>query len=125
MILIADAGGTKTDWRLIDGDQVSQFQSAGLSLSLKEQFVENLPAEIPRQINQLNFYGAGLAEPQDQEHLKDLLAQSFSADRIAVYPDTLGAARAVHGHAAGWLGILGTGSAAVYYDGQEITQLVP
>ena len=31
MILIADSGSSKTDWRLIDGDKISQFECVGLN----------------------------------------------------------------------------------------------
>ena len=31
MILIADSGSSTTEWRLLDGDTISQFQCIGLN----------------------------------------------------------------------------------------------
>lgn len=128
MILIADAGGTKTEWRLIDGRSITQYRSEGFNgrTANKSQLLDIIPKDlIATAIKSVHFYAAGLASQQVQQSAVDTLASVWSGILIKAYPDTLGAARALYDREPGWVGILGTGSALVYYDGQEITQRIP
>lgn len=128
MILIADAGGTKTEWRLITDSRVKQFRSAGFNPKTKapEILINSLPIEILNAHPQkVYYYGAGITSEQDEQHISDILKKTMSKSTIEVCSDTLGAARALYENEPGWVGILGTGSGAAYYDGNEITRRVP
>ncbi len=129
MILIADAGGTKTDWRLIDGQSVTGFQSAGFNLSNTplEPFLSNLPFELLslNEIKEVHFYAAGVTPDSDFSKLAMKLSELFHTEEVNIYPDTLAACRSAYGHSRGWLGLLGTGSGLVYYDGMSVSDRIP
>ena len=127
MILIADSGGSKTDWRLIQGDQIQQFVTSGFNASTDkyERLLECIPAEVNlKEVSTLHFYAAGLNH-SNEITLKSQLKSIFERSTIYLHPDTLGVARSIYGSEPGWLGILGTGSAAVYYDGAKISDRKP
>ncbi|WP_421869577.1 hypothetical protein [Marinoscillum sp.] len=123
MMVIADAGGSKTDWRLIDNGRVLQYVSGGFNAqthSLK-QLTASLPSEINwSKVNQVHYYAAGISDSTGSS-VKELLQKHTVQSNVFVYPDTLGVARGLLGADAGWVGILGTGSAAFYYDGKTIS----
>ena len=53
MILIADGGSTKTDWRLVDGKTITQLRTAGLNpyhLS-KEDIAAVIQDEFKEKVN--------------------------------------------------------------------------
>jgi N-acetylglucosamine kinase-like BadF-type ATPase len=138
MILIADSGSTKTDWRLVDENKkIHQFSTAGfnplfqsteiISKELREvllpQFATaNVEASKPMQVF---YYGASCSSEERNKTVRDAIAQSFPKAEIEVDHDLLGAARALCGHEAGIAVILGTGSNSCYYDGKEIVENVP
>lgn len=130
MILIADAGATKTDWRLMEGQKIHQFKSEGFnprthSIAL---FINSLPEEIVRrksEVKRLYYYGAGLSDPAINNRLRGLLQAEFDHSRIVIESDLLGTARSLFGSEAGVACIMGTGSAACFYDGKTITRRVP
>ncbi|MEQ8473210.1 MAG: N-acetylglucosamine kinase [Marinoscillum sp.] len=128
MIAIADAGGTKIEWRLLDQQGVKQFNSEGFNLknSTPGYLLKSLPEGILEvQPKTIYFYGAGITSEHDREVVSSCLQPSFPSSNIEVFSDIMGSARAVYGTEMGWVGILGTGSAAVYYNGEKITQRIP
>lgn len=129
--LVADSGSTKTDWQLVDAHgQAYAIQTDGLNpyyesaaqiaAILQAQLLPNLKKV---EISTIFFYGAGCTGPSVnaviQKALQDVLPNATSMD---VNSDILGAARAAAGHQAGIVCILGTGSNACCYDGQQITR---
>lgn len=129
MILIADAGASKTDWRLLDGQQVLQFRSGGFNLRTHKPdlLTETLPQELDkykRQLSKVYYYGAGLTDRLSCADIERVLASCFDRP-VTAGSDLLGAARSLFGHASGTVCILGTGSAACTYDGQTITRRIP
>ena len=122
MIAIADAGGTKTDWRIINNGVISQFVSAGFNASTDA--LEALKLSIPQEINEIEFdevhyYVAGVNE-QNKELLANQITDIISSKLVNIYPDTLAVARSLLNQSSGWVGILGTGSAAIHYDGTKL-----
>jgi len=133
MILIADSGGTKTDWRLIDKNgEIQQAKTAGIhpvhlgvaeiQKRLKAMFQET-GWETPEKVF---FYGAGCAE----ESLAEKVEKGFrkvlgKAVHLEVMHDVLAAARALCGAEGGVACILGTGSSACHFDGAQIATLHP
>jgi N-acetylglucosamine kinase-like BadF-type ATPase len=131
MILIADSGSTKTDWRLIDADkQIHKFATQGLNpyFQTSEEISEILKLELIPQFPTLNpdsyrdelsifFYGAGCEAASKKELIREALLIVFSSSTIEVFSDMIGAARATCGTNPGIAAILGTGSNTCYYDG--------
>ena len=127
MILIADSGGSKTDWRLIQGNQIHQFVTSGFNARTDDfhRLMDTIPDEINlKEVAEFHFYLAGLND-SNKNNLKEQLKSIFENAHLHLHPDTLGVARSLYGNESGWVGILGTGSAAVYYDGQQIAKRKP
>ena len=134
MILIADGGSTKCDWILLnnEGEQIFKTRSKGLNPAvfmesvLEERLAENPElAEVKDTIERVHFYGAGCGTPTPRELLKDIIANYFTnADEVMVMEDTVAAVHAATTE-PGIVCILGTGSNSCYYDGENITQVVP
>jgi N-acetylglucosamine kinase-like BadF-type ATPase len=132
MILIADSGSTKTDWRLSDGNSVYSFSSKGINpyFNTPEQIIQELHnsalKEYKSQISVINFYGAGLTGETIKENIKKCFSDFFKTDDIFVYDDLLAAARALFGDESGIACILGTGSnSCLYIDGVIVDKIPP
>lgn len=131
MILIADSGSTKTDWRLIDGSTKHQLSTQGLNPYFlnSETIVTILQTEllIHPQMNmtgsaEIHFYGAGCAADSKKEIIRTALTEIFPRASLKIETDLLGAARALCGKEPGIAAILGTGSNTCYYDGTKIVE---
>lgn len=134
MILIADGGSTKCDWILLnnEGEQLFKTRSKGLNPAvfmeavLEERLAENPElAEVRDTIERVHFYGAGCGTPTPRELLKSIIANYFTnADEVMVMEDTVAAVHAATTE-PGIVCILGTGSNSCYFDGENISQVVP
>ncbi len=133
MILIADSGSTKTDWRLIDEKkQIHQFSSQGINPYFQtiEQISEILKTELLPQLNfqtlnlelEIFFYGAGCRVDDKKAIVSAALSAHFPVARIGVHTDLLGAARSLCGSQPGIAAILGTGANTCFYDGEKIVE---
>lgn len=133
MILIADSGSTKTDWRLIDENKrIHQFVTQGINpyFHSSEQIVSMLKAELLLQPNfpTLNFelstffYGAGCRVADKKKIVADAISEVFPKSTIEINTDILGAAHSLCGKNAGIAAILGTGANTCYYDGKKIVE---
>lgn len=125
--LIADSGGSSTTWALVFRNNDVRFVQTG-SLHPKYAFSDpGILKELQEQFRGLNapfyFYGAGCSSEAVQQEMKAFLKQAGFPE-AKVYPDTLAACRALYGNEAGWVGILGTGSILVQYDGSKIIQRI-
>jgi glucosamine kinase len=139
MILIADSGSTKTDWRLIDNDKkIHQFSTLGfnpyfqstedISKELREKLLPAIQGAITPKFTdpkpEVHFYGAGCSSETKCKIVHDAIIVNFPGAQVHVEHDLLGAARAVCGREAGIAAILGTGSNSCYYDGNDIVENV-
>jgi N-acetylglucosamine kinase-like BadF-type ATPase len=133
MILIAESGATKTDWRILD-DQggIKQAISEGLNPyqqsfeSIRDKIkTEILPQVDEEDISRIYFYGAGCATEEGRNVISKALKDSFALAEIEVNTDILAAARGLCGHEEGIACILGTGSNSCFYNGREIVENVP
>ena len=126
MIAIAESGSSKTDWLIIKDNQEITFQSKGYNPQfIDSAFIQNdLQALFSEgsEVQHLFFYGAGCASSSSQEKMKSMLAEIFPSAEIEIESDLLAACRAMLGHSAGIVGILGTGSNCCYYNGKSIIQ---
>lgn len=120
MILIAEAGATKTDWGAIFENGFTKFiKTEGINFAVMDtsrvnEITERAIAMINgcgEIVTEMHFYAAGLLERKEQSG-------------VEYASDTLGAARALLGHKEGVIAIMGTGSNCAYYDGADITSSV-
>lgn len=132
MILIADSGSTKTDWRLVaDRGIVDSFTTVGINPSLqsldeiKQEQHSVLKAFVGKPIVQLDFYGAGCGQLAAQTKITQMFRDLFPDAKTNIASDLLGAAKAVFDNKPGIACILGTGSNSGHYDGKQIIKNVP
>ena len=131
MIVIGDAGGTNTQWRIIDDlGRIHQLQTIGLNVvhQSTEEYVRTINKDLEpyRGATQVHYYVAGLLRdsPYFDELISSLKALFVSAE-ISMANDLLAAARGLCGHQVGWIGILGTGANVAYYNSKEVIRKVP
>jgi len=132
MILIADSGSSKTDWRVAEvGETVKKVMTTGINpyLQDEEAIAEELKLSLFPEIEEYNihavyFYGAGCSFPHEKQILAEVIGAEIKAP-IEVYSDLMGAARGLCGFMPGIACILGTGSNSCLYDGVEIIQHTP
>lgn len=131
MILIADSGSTKTEWKVIeDGVPGDTYLSSGINPYFLgvEKIVNLLKTEIPllenREFNSVWFYGSGCNTEVKKDVIRDAISRFIRTARIFVGSDLLGAARALCQNEPGIACIIGTGSNSCYYDGKEIVSNV-
>ena len=128
MILIADSGSSKTDWRLIDaGGKIHQAKTSGINpfLHTEAEVLAILKNELLPQLTQKNvieayFYGAGCASEKACGLVAATLKEVFPEATTSVTHDLLAAARALCNKEPGIACILGTGSNSCLYDGEKI-----
>ena len=130
MIIIADSGSTKVDFRIIDDSgKVRKAACSGLnpvyvsSQVIQDSLKEQVLPLSGKKVDAIYFYGAGvIGETADK--VRGAFTEVFDYDLIYVESDMLGAARALFGDKAGIACILGTGSNSCCYDGRKIVQNV-
>ncbi len=128
MILIADGGSTKTDWRLIkEGREYKQVQTPGFNPYLigTDEIEALLWKELQpyidnNAVNTVYYYGAGCSTPVKNMIVETAFEKIFPNARLHINHDLLAAAHALCGDKEGIAAILGTGSNSCYYDGNEI-----
>lgn len=130
MILVADSGSTKTDWRLINEKrEINKFKTIGFNpffidnKGIVNELKISLPSYVlPDDIGYVYFYGAGCSSIDRCNIVISGLKEIFCNAKIEVEHDILGAARALLGKEKGIAAILGTGSNTCYYDGKKIVK---
>lgn len=133
MLLIADSGSTKTDWRLVseEGKIISRIKTQGLNpYFLTEKEISDIIEEkvLPQisVVERVFFYGAGCGLPVKANQVKNAIDNVIPARLSAeVSGDILGAARSMLQDRPGITCILGTGANSCVYDGKEIINNVP
>ncbi|HCW07846.1 MAG TPA: N-acetylglucosamine kinase [Cytophagales bacterium] len=127
MIIIADSGGSKIDWRFLTNDgRATALNSAGYNpyyqpidhlQELISKFVNQLPKE---EVTHIFYYGTGVSSDKNVEVITGVVATFFPKAKIEVSWDLLAAARSLCGNKPGIACILGTGSNSCLYDGEKI-----
>jgi N-acetylglucosamine kinase-like BadF-type ATPase len=137
LILIADSGSTKTDWRLLVNKEVSHsFKTQGfnpffigsedIKAELEVELLPNLSEKTDiGSITNIFFYGAGCSSIANKEIVSKALNRVFTNAHIEIEHDLLGATRSVCGKQEGVSAILGTGSNSCFYDGKQIVDNIP
>ncbi len=138
MIIIAESGATKIDWRSVSSTgEVCSVKSLGVNmLAGDSDYMERSLAEVVPSLNptgesvsNIYFYAAGLVTdgrevPQLAVNLDVVLRKAFPEALIEYASDLLAAARALFGENPGIAVILGTGSNSCEYDGVKIVKNV-
>lgn len=134
MILIIDAGSTKTTWCIVDNDGniCIELKTPGINpVTMKSSDIEAIvndivvPGTRNYAIDSIYYYGAGVIDEIRSKVVKESLAAIGPDIEVEVRTDLLGACRALLGNHPGLVGILGTGSNSCYYDGHEIVDNTP
>lgn len=134
MILLAESGSTKTDWRLLNGTTVNaEVQTDGINpyFQEKDQIVAVLNEQlrsklVVNDVTEIYYYGTGVTDDTKRETVSTALREVFkNAQKIEIESDVIAAARGLFGKSAGIACILGTGSNSCFYDGEKITFQVP
>lgn len=133
MILIADSGSTKCDWKLIDGEvELASVSTMGFNPFFhSEVVIANALREVPQFIENAGgigavfMYSAGCSSKDLNAIVERGLAMVFPEAEIHVDHDVLGAALAANQGEPGIACILGTGSNSCYYDGQTTYEVIP
>lgn len=132
MLLIADSGSTKTDWRLVNetGKTVARTKTEGLNpyFVTGEKIVSVIQARIlpiVADVEKIFFYGAGCGLAVKAEQVAGALRTIPARSAPEVSGDILGSARSLLQNGEGTACILGTGSNSCQYDGHDITGLMP
>jgi glucosamine kinase len=127
MIIIADSGGSKIDWRLLKKNgTIAQANSPGFNpyyqplhhlITIVE---EHLVPKVDEAVEKIFYYGTGVSSEKNQIVIQDAFAKYWPNARIEIGWDLLAAARALCGTERGIACILGTGSNSCLYDGEKI-----
>lgn len=133
MILVAESGSTKTDWRWIEGDKAEGgWQTVGINpfYQTPESITEILELHVFPKIDHapkaIYYYGTGVTDSAKKQTLHRIFQTKWpSTPNIQLESDVLGAARALFGDGAGLAAILGTGSNSVWYESGLVTFQVP
>lgn len=133
MIVVADSGLTKTDWRLVLPDKsVIPFETKGLSpfFCTEEDYYNALlsafPSQVdPSEVDKVFFYGSGCAGEEKGFKAEQALQTFYKTAKINAFSDLLAAARSLFGDSKGVIAILGTGSNIAFYDGIKVIHRTP
>jgi len=127
MILIADSGSSKTDWRVIDRQgEIQQFRTIGFNpfYQTAAEMAEGMRTEdllqLRGKIDQVFFYGAGCTSDKNRATVVQTINSFYEQAKVTVDHDLMAAARATCGHNPGIACILGTGCNSGDYNGREI-----
>ena len=129
MIIIAESGATKTDWRAVHDDgSVIPVQSEGLNpmMMSREEMNRIIGSVIPvlnpsgRQVGHVCFYGAGLVSPEVGAVLASIIDCWCPFAEVEFHSDMEAAGRAVFGDGDGVVAIMGTGSNSCLWEAGRI-----
>lgn len=130
MIVVADSGSTKADWKFLP-DTDAFVSTKGFNPFYHDQafILAELAAsplkDIATQATQVYFYGAGCSSPERNAIVQQALQLFFVNAAVMVDHDILGAAIATNFDTSGITCIIGTGSNSCHYDGKAWSQTVP
>jgi glucosamine kinase len=133
MILIAESGGTKTQWcgvsKMYETDIITTI---GLNPNFVSQETikdtirkEVLPLLKSGEFSEIWFYGAGCAGESMEKKVQSAIMEVIPRTNVTVSSDLTGAAKSLLGNRSGYVCMLGTGSNSGFYNGKVIEYNVP
>lgn len=126
--LIADSGGTQTDWCFIDENANRHFFTTPSfhPVNWNDEFIEEYQTFFNTHFNyfsaQVHFYGAGCLQESNRSKIKDIFL-NWGFSQVHIFSDIEGACHAALGVNQGVVAILGTGSVVCEYNGDEIKNI--
>jgi len=130
MLLVADSGSTKADWKFGPAEE-NVISTKGFNPFFHDrEFIltelrDSALAGFREQVTEVKFYGAGCSSTDRNRIVHGPLAEFFPNAKVLVDHDILGAAIATNGDSEGISCIIGTGSNSCYYNGDQLFQVVP
>ena len=135
MVIIAESGATKTEWRSVGNDGTAcSARTAGMNPSsydadhMNSAVEHAMPALNPggEKVDKIFFYGAGLVTTASVVPVRNAL-QKWCPDAVIDFRgDLIAAARALFGDQEGIVAIMGTGSNSCFYrDGKIVLNYRP
>lgn len=128
-LLLAESGGTKTDWCLFKAGRLElRFETQGLHprFTSEEDWsrtLELLRLRMDLENCMLDFYGAGCYNDSGKVEIEKRL-EKFGFKQFRVYSDLHAAGKAVGADGDIWVAIMGTGSVLFEYGNGEIIQII-
>jgi len=133
MLLVADSGSTKCDWRLVKEDKTElDFHTMGINPFFHDEII--IETELRRSQEVLKyhsdvlsvfFYGAGSSSDYYKSIVQRGLSRIFTNSEIIVDHDLNGAAYSTWNGKPGITCIIGTGSNSCYFDGNNLAEKIP
>lgn len=125
--LIVDAGSTKTEWVVLEGEKVAdRFALGGYNPNYNDSIVfidllyKDIPIDYPA-VDAVYYYGSGCGSEANREDVAQYLRVRFEeAQEVRVTHDLMAVCHALLGRDKGIACILGTGANSCLYDGNEI-----
>jgi N-acetylglucosamine kinase-like BadF-type ATPase len=133
MLVIADSGSTKCDWRIVAEDK-NYIDCATMGINPYFHNADVIEAElrnneqlmrIADQVKALFFYGAGCSSTELKRTAEQGLSRIFTNAEIYVDHDLVAAAFSVYEDDPCIACILGTGSNSCHFDGDIVREEVP
>ncbi|REL24976.1 hypothetical protein DYD21_15755 [Rhodohalobacter sp. SW132] len=126
-LLIADSGGTKTDWAYITPSGINYFSGEGLhpAYNSSGQIGDELRKNVLKNVGEVDhiwFYGAGCYGSEPVSKIKQSIIRVFPESAVNVFDDLTGAARAHLQNRNGTICAMGTGSICGRYKNGEIVR---
>lgn len=126
-VLIAESGATKTEWRLLRGDQlIAEACTTGFNPNvmspdaIRTELAASTKAELRGiRTEHLVFYGAGIGGDSQEKIMRSALAEFWPEAEIEIFHDLAAAARSTL-RPTGIVCILGTGSNCCLYENHQV-----
>lgn len=130
--LIGDIGGTSSRWAFVPPPgglptfhKLPGYNPATGQPALLQQALRDAKLGMGLGSLHATVYGAGCGTKARADRMRATLAEVWPDASVEVESDLLGAARALYGHDAGLVLILGTGMNAGYYNGMDLHLPMP
>lgn len=124
--IVGDAGGTSTQWRVVNEGKISQFETTGFNAYTHniQDFVKSIKDELGdlQDESPVFLYAAGVDTLEQKVEAEKELSKVFSGN-VIVENDLVGVARSLCGDNNGNVCILGTGANACYYNGNTVSKV--
>lgn len=133
-VLIADSGSTKCDWLCMDehGRVEREFHTMGFNPFfhtadlVEAKMRESADAlACAEEIQRVYFYGAGSSSPSLCAIIREGLERVYPSAQVHVGHDLEGAAYSTFEGEPAITCIIGTGSNSCFFDGKEVSEVVP
>ena len=123
-ILVADSGGTQTDWCFVNANNereyftTKSFHPSNWNDDFFNEFFFFWQTKEELKQSELYFYGAGCLSPLNKTIIEDYF-KNWGFQNVNILSDVEAACHALLGYKKGTVAILGTGSVVCDYDGEN------